>query len=496
MAVYSTLIVAVFNEQGSAERAIEQLYNAGVASNRISYSGRGAAHPEESFLDSLKNLFGGTHTHTSNNVMHDLSNMGLPDEEAQYYGREFEMGRIIVAVQPEENSRDVLAILQNHGGYHFHSPEGTITGGTQRTESGAAGYNQADAYEQQTGYNARQDMNATPGERGSPGTGMGSYAQGVNRPDYSGQPGFTASSQPAGNVFNRDVNAPDYKQQQPYREEAPSTENYGQNEPSRQGNINERNVAQPDYKQQQGSNAAPSTAGAFGQQSAPARPQNTPGQQTNAPSQQPGSSGPSQVSASTYQRDISKPEPGKQQESNLDATLRPAGEYKQNINAAEAARPQNISGQKSVTPDYNRPQNTPGQVSGTPDYSSTQESLKKDKDTTSASNQSEYSVPIHPKEDSTKNAGSSAYNSQPDYPELMRPADELTKQDVKAPNANAQQTPPIHPAGPAGPYSQGIDSSYEEPEDPNTIKNRESRQESQSYKNNNAKRDQKQKPER
>lgn len=240
MAVQRALIVAVFNERVSAERAIEQLYNAGVASDRISYSGKGAGTAEGGFLESVKNLFGGTHTYTPNDVMHDLANMGLPEDEAQYYSREYATGRTIVAVHPDEHSQDILAILQNSGGYHFHSPEGTGPAAHPRTEAdvteNAPGYAQTRTAERTAGYAVNQDFNATPDER---------RAANETPLDYKNQERDTSST------YNQDVNAPGYSSTQGSNTPLRSTENYGQSDPLRQGGTYEQNV---DYSREQREN--------------------------------------------------------------------------------------------------------------------------------------------------------------------------------------------------------------------------------------------------
>lgn len=121
MATNRAPIVGVFDDRARAEKAIEELYNAGVSSDRISYSGREHA-ASNNIVSNLKNLFGGaTESHKASEIVKDLTNLGLSQDEAQYYAQEYEAGHTIVAIQPSEQVDNTMTILRSNGAHDFNS---------------------------------------------------------------------------------------------------------------------------------------------------------------------------------------------------------------------------------------------------------------------------------------------------------------------------------------------------------------------------------------
>jgi len=120
MATNRAPIVGVFDDRALAEKAIEELYNSGVSSDRISYSGR--EYASNNIVSNLKNLFGGaTESHKSSEIVKDLTNLGLRQDEAQYYAQEYEAGHTIIAVQPSEQIDNTMTILRSNGAHDFNS---------------------------------------------------------------------------------------------------------------------------------------------------------------------------------------------------------------------------------------------------------------------------------------------------------------------------------------------------------------------------------------
>jgi len=120
MATNRAPIVGVFDDRALAEKAIEELYNSGVSGDRISYSGR--EHASNNIVSNLKNLFGGAaESHKSSEIVKDLTNLGLSQDEAQYYAQEYEAGHTIVAVQPSEQVDNTMTILRSNGAHDFNS---------------------------------------------------------------------------------------------------------------------------------------------------------------------------------------------------------------------------------------------------------------------------------------------------------------------------------------------------------------------------------------
>ncbi len=106
----SSATVGVFNDRATAEQALDALYNAGFTHEQVRYS-----VPEASggFFDDLKSLFTGQNA--SGSVANDLTDLGLSDEEANYYADEHSKGNIILAVKAPGRSAEVQTILQQYG---------------------------------------------------------------------------------------------------------------------------------------------------------------------------------------------------------------------------------------------------------------------------------------------------------------------------------------------------------------------------------------------
>jgi len=120
MATSRAPIVGVFDDRAMAEKAIEELYNAGVSSDRISYSGR--ENTSSNFVNNLKSLFGvSTGSPKSSEVVNDLTKLGLGQDEAQYYAQEYEAGHTIIAVQPGDQTDNTMTILRSNGAHDFNS---------------------------------------------------------------------------------------------------------------------------------------------------------------------------------------------------------------------------------------------------------------------------------------------------------------------------------------------------------------------------------------
>jgi hypothetical protein len=220
MAASNILIVSIFDEQSSAERAIEDLHNVGIPSDRISYAGGNApANEGGGLLDSIKSLF---YERTSNDVFSDLNNMGVPQEEAHYYAQQYEAGRSIVAVQPDNLSQDAVTILHSNGGYGYRgdwnraSSEKFTETASATTESDSAQMpqsvnQQAAPMDDQTG--TRRDAMASPVGNVS-GSEASTPNQDADTPMFTSQRRY-ADAMSAGNATNQDVNNPDYSNQQP-----------------------------------------------------------------------------------------------------------------------------------------------------------------------------------------------------------------------------------------------------------------------------------------
>jgi uncharacterized protein (TIGR02271 family) len=122
-----SIVAGVFTDDSQAQQAIRDLQNAGFTDDQIRYSvHRGGS----GITDSLKDL-------------------GLNDDEANFYNSEFMNGRTIVTVMSNDRQQEAAQILQNYGAYDFNSRGQTAGTAYANTADTAATYTQGVP---QTGY--------------------------------------------------------------------------------------------------------------------------------------------------------------------------------------------------------------------------------------------------------------------------------------------------------------------------------------------------------
>jgi len=236
MAVRHEPVVGIFDERGAAENAIEQLHNAGFNDDQICYSGNvSASTGGGGFLEAIKRFFTSNQTTRSSDVAHELSNMGLSNDEADYYAQQYEAGRSIVAVDPGDRYGDALTVLRSNGAYSYRSGSSYNQVGTPPP---ATAYDQAAAgttpdNPQQSDYASQPDYKQTasydPQAAGSSQVAGATavpdspqppnYEQAANATSYSQQPGGSAYNPQAVGYnerpedYEREANAASYDQQ-------------------------------------------------------------------------------------------------------------------------------------------------------------------------------------------------------------------------------------------------------------------------------------------
>jgi len=169
-----TTVVGVFSDYPSADRAVTELRKAGFRDDQIGFVGRhesaevsvadrttkeGETYAEEGALTGvlagaglgalaglgvlagvipvigpaiaagtlgviLTNLAGGA---AVAGLAGALIGAGIPEEEAEYYNKEFEAGRAIVSVTADGRADEATAILRRHGAYDMHTAGETST---------------------------------------------------------------------------------------------------------------------------------------------------------------------------------------------------------------------------------------------------------------------------------------------------------------------------------------------------------------------------------
>lgn len=136
MTMRSSTLVGVFDERAQAERAIEQLHNAGVPDDQITYSG-GMAGTGSGFIASIKSFFTGNDVSTNaNSLFNDLTSMGLSQDEAQFYADQYQAGRAIVAVNAGDQWQNAQTILTSNGAFNYNAQRSGL--GTQSVDTGYA----------------------------------------------------------------------------------------------------------------------------------------------------------------------------------------------------------------------------------------------------------------------------------------------------------------------------------------------------------------------
>jgi uncharacterized protein (TIGR02271 family) len=102
----STIAIAVFQRDGDAKNAIDALRNAGFQRDQIGLAWHqgGAANI---------------------NYLNDLVSLGISQERAQYYDREFHAGHPVVSVRTDGRDQDAYTVLHHFGGYDYDHPQST-----------------------------------------------------------------------------------------------------------------------------------------------------------------------------------------------------------------------------------------------------------------------------------------------------------------------------------------------------------------------------------
>ena len=158
-------LVGVFDDRVAARRAVAALEEAGFSHDRIGFAIRGAEELSGGMITDtvgtkdasgavsgavtggmiggvvaagisllipgvgplvaggvLAAFFGGAIAGTAvGGILGALTGLGISEEEARVYEREFHEGRAIVAVKPGPRAADAAELLVRHGGRHVHS---------------------------------------------------------------------------------------------------------------------------------------------------------------------------------------------------------------------------------------------------------------------------------------------------------------------------------------------------------------------------------------
>lgn len=134
-------VIGVFANHDQANHAIDELRRAGFSYDRIRLIERGSGN----FLDTLKSLFTGQESTTSNNPS-DLMKMGMPEQDAHYYQRELDSGNVIVILNAGEQPEQAFNIMRMSGAFdissHMRTAAANAPAGAYNPNAAREAYNQ------------------------------------------------------------------------------------------------------------------------------------------------------------------------------------------------------------------------------------------------------------------------------------------------------------------------------------------------------------------
>ncbi len=123
MTTYQTPIVAgVFQNPEQAKNAFDMLRNAGFNEDQVGVALPGSSNVKDGLAEEFKKL-------------------GVSQDRALYYEREFNAGHIVVSVRPDQREHEAKSILHDNGGYDYG----------ENTSSPAQNVQQSQSYQQQPG---------------------------------------------------------------------------------------------------------------------------------------------------------------------------------------------------------------------------------------------------------------------------------------------------------------------------------------------------------
>jgi hypothetical protein len=111
-----SLAFATFAQSDQAEQAVEALHDAGFTTDQVRYSKQ---FTNEDFLTSIKDLLifpDERQDESEDDVLTMLQNMGIPQEEIQYYSDAYANGSFVVIVRPDGRDQQAETILRDNNG--------------------------------------------------------------------------------------------------------------------------------------------------------------------------------------------------------------------------------------------------------------------------------------------------------------------------------------------------------------------------------------------
>ena len=117
--IVGPMVVGAFTESQQMDRAVDELQRAGF--NKIKFAQPGETpsniNVHSGITGAIRDVFSPNEGNLEGNIVSDLVKMGVSEEEARNYEREFQLGRGVITVEAPGRQDQALEILRENGAY-------------------------------------------------------------------------------------------------------------------------------------------------------------------------------------------------------------------------------------------------------------------------------------------------------------------------------------------------------------------------------------------
>jgi len=113
------MVVGAFTESQQMDRAVDELQRSGFNNIKFAQPGETPSNfnAHSGITGAIREVFSSNEGNLEGNIASDLVKMGVPEEEAHNYQREFQLGRGIIAVEAPDRQEQALEILRENGAF-------------------------------------------------------------------------------------------------------------------------------------------------------------------------------------------------------------------------------------------------------------------------------------------------------------------------------------------------------------------------------------------
>ena len=117
--IVGSLVVGAFTESQQMDRAVDELQRAGFKSINFAQPGETSSNinVHSGISGAIRGLFSPNEGNLEGNIASDLVKMGMSEDEARNYEREFQLGRGIITVEAPDRQEQALEILRLNGAF-------------------------------------------------------------------------------------------------------------------------------------------------------------------------------------------------------------------------------------------------------------------------------------------------------------------------------------------------------------------------------------------